>query len=46
MSWLRDAALGAGNIGPDDVKALAVCDAAADVLEILEDVDHRRPRAA
>jgi hypothetical protein len=46
VGWLRDTVLREGNIGPDDVKALAVCDEARDVLEILEDVDHRRPRAA
>jgi uncharacterized protein (TIGR00730 family) len=46
VNWLRDSALGEGNIGPDDVSALAVCDDAGDVLRILADVDHRRPRAA
>ena len=46
VDWLRDSVLAEGNIGPDDVSALAVCDDAADVLHILEDVDHRRPRAA
>jgi uncharacterized protein (TIGR00730 family) len=46
VSWLRDSVLGDGNIGPSDVSTLAVCDDAADVLRILEDVDHRRPRAA
>jgi uncharacterized protein (TIGR00730 family) len=46
LSWLRDPVLSEGNIGPDDVNALAVCDATGDVLRILEDVDHRRPRAA
>jgi uncharacterized protein (TIGR00730 family) len=46
LDWLRDPVMRDGNIGPADVKALALCDDAADVLEILEDVDHRRPRAA
>jgi uncharacterized protein (TIGR00730 family) len=46
VSWLRDSVLGDGNIGPADVNTLAVCDEAGDVLRILEDVDHRRPRAA
>jgi uncharacterized protein (TIGR00730 family) len=44
--WLRSSVLGDGNIGPADLEALEVCDDAADVLRILEDVDHRRPRAA
>ena len=46
VNWLRDAVLREGNIGPADVIALSVCDDAGDVLRILEDVDHRRPRAA
>jgi uncharacterized protein (TIGR00730 family) len=46
VDWLRDSVLGEGNIGPDDVSTMAVCDEAGDVLRILEDVDHRRPRAA
>jgi uncharacterized protein (TIGR00730 family) len=46
VSWLRDSVLAEGNIGPADVSTLAVCDEAGDVLRILEDVDHRRPRAA
>jgi uncharacterized protein (TIGR00730 family) len=46
VDWLRDRVLAEGNIGPADVSTLDVCDAALDVLHILEDVDHRRPRAA
>jgi uncharacterized protein (TIGR00730 family) len=46
VEWLRDSVLREGNIGPADVIALSVCDDAGDVLRILEDVDHRRPRAA
>jgi uncharacterized protein (TIGR00730 family) len=46
VDWLRDSVLAEGNIGPADVSTLAVCDEAGDVLRILEDVDHRRPRAA
>jgi uncharacterized protein (TIGR00730 family) len=46
VSWLRDSVLAEGNIGPADVSTLEVCDDASDVLRILEDVDHRRPRAA
>ena len=46
VDWLRDTVLAEGNIGPDDIEALAVHDTAGAVLEMLEDVDHRRPRAA
>jgi uncharacterized protein (TIGR00730 family) len=46
LGWLRDSVLAEGNIGPDDVNALALCDDAEHVLDLLEDVDHRRPRAA
>jgi len=46
VDWLRDSVLAAGNIGADDVETLRIADHAAPVLEILEDVDHRRPRAA
>jgi uncharacterized protein (TIGR00730 family) len=46
VDWLRNSVLAAGNIGPEDVSTLAVCDETRPVLEILEDVDHRRPRAA
>jgi uncharacterized protein (TIGR00730 family) len=46
VDWLSKSVLGAGNIGQDDVSALSVCDDAGDVLRIVEDVEHRRPRAA
>jgi uncharacterized protein (TIGR00730 family) len=46
VDWLRGSVLEEGNIGPDDVSTLEVCDKPADVRRILEDVDHRRPRAA
>jgi uncharacterized protein (TIGR00730 family) len=46
VDWLRESVLAEGNIGPADVSTLAVCDEHARVLEILEDVEHRRPRAA
>jgi uncharacterized protein (TIGR00730 family) len=44
--WLRDTVLAEGNISESDVSALHVCDDAGEVLSILEDVRHRRPRAA
>jgi uncharacterized protein (TIGR00730 family) len=46
VNWLRDSVLAEGNIGPDDVSTIEVCDEATDVLRILEGVEHRRPRAA
>jgi uncharacterized protein (TIGR00730 family) len=46
VDWLSNSVLSAGNIGQDDVSALSVCDDAGDVLRIVEDVEHRRPRAA
>jgi len=46
VDWLRDSVLATGNIGADDVETLRICEEPGSVLEILEDVDHRRPRAA
>ena len=46
IDWLRDTVLAEGNISESDVSALHVCDSPGDVLAILEDVRHRRPRAA
>jgi uncharacterized protein (TIGR00730 family) len=46
VDWMRESVLGAGNIAADDVRMLEVCDDPGDVLRILEDVEHRRPRAA
>jgi len=46
VDWLRDSALAAGNISAGDVSSLSVCDDARDVLRLVEDVEHRRPRAA
>jgi uncharacterized protein (TIGR00730 family) len=44
VDWLRDAVLADGNIGPSDVSTLEVCDEPGPVLDILDTVDHRRPR--
>jgi uncharacterized protein (TIGR00730 family) len=46
IGWLRDTVLAEGNISKSDVSALHLCDEPGDVLRILEDVRHRRPRAA
>ena len=46
VDWLRDPVVAEGNIGPGDIEALEVHDTTREVLETLEDVEHRRPRAA
>ena len=46
VDWLRERMLGDAYIAPQDVSTLAVCDDLSRVVEIVEDVEHRRPRAA
>jgi len=46
VSWLRDSMLADRYIGEQDLEALAVCDDLERVIEIVEDVEHRRPRRA
>jgi uncharacterized protein (TIGR00730 family) len=46
IDWLGDPVMAEGNISPTDVSALHLCDQPDEVLAILEDVRHRRPRAA
>jgi len=46
LAWLRDTVAAEGKIDPADVERLVVTDSIADILEIVETVDHRRPRAA
>jgi uncharacterized protein (TIGR00730 family) len=46
VSWLRDSMLADGYIAPVDLDAIAVCDDLDRVVEIVEDVEHRRPRRA
>jgi uncharacterized protein (TIGR00730 family) len=46
LDWLRERALAEGKISPGDVDAIRLVDDAAEVLEIVEQVEHRRPRAA
>jgi uncharacterized protein (TIGR00730 family) len=46
VDWMRDPVMAEGNISPSDVTSIHVCDEPSEVLNILEDVDHRRPRAA
>jgi uncharacterized protein (TIGR00730 family) len=46
VDWLRTTVLAEGNIGLADVTTLAVCDDVGPVLQLLDAVEHRRPRAA
>jgi predicted Rossmann-fold nucleotide-binding protein len=46
VDWLRNRMLADGYISPQDVDTLAVCDDLDRVAEIVEDVEHRRPRRA
>jgi uncharacterized protein (TIGR00730 family) len=46
VTWLRDSMLGDRYVSPDDLDAIAVCDDPDRVIEIVEDVEHRRPRRA
>jgi hypothetical protein len=46
VDFMRDKMLGEGYIGERDIEALAVCDDFDRVIEIVEDVEHRRPRRA
>ncbi len=46
IDWLRDTVLAERNIGPHDIEALEVHDTTREVLDTLEGVEHRRPRAA
>jgi uncharacterized protein (TIGR00730 family) len=46
LDWLRERALAEGKISPGDVDAIRLVDDADEVLEIVEQVEHRRPRAA
>ncbi len=46
VDWLRDTVAAEGKIDPEDVDRLVVTDSIEDILEIVEAVEHRRPRAA
>jgi uncharacterized protein (TIGR00730 family) len=46
IDWLRDPVLREGKIVAEDVERLQVVDEPSEVLAILEDVEHRRPRKA
>jgi uncharacterized protein (TIGR00730 family) len=44
--WIRDSMLADGYVGPEDLDALELCDEPDRVVEIVENVEHRRPRRA
>jgi uncharacterized protein (TIGR00730 family) len=46
LDWLRDPVQREGKIAAEDVERLQVVDDPSEVLAILEDVEHRRPRKA
>jgi uncharacterized protein (TIGR00730 family) len=46
IEWLRGSMLADRYIGAHDLDAIAVCDDLDRVIEIVEDVEHRRPRRA
>jgi uncharacterized protein (TIGR00730 family) len=46
VDWLRDTMLADGYIAPVDVTALRVYDRIEPALQLLDEVEHRRPRAA
>jgi uncharacterized protein (TIGR00730 family) len=46
MQWLRERMLAEGYISQEDIDAIAVSDDIDAVIEIVEDVEHRRPRRA
>jgi uncharacterized protein (TIGR00730 family) len=45
LDWLRDTVQVEGNVSPADVESLVLADSAEQVLECVEAVEHRRPRA-
>jgi uncharacterized protein (TIGR00730 family) len=45
IDWLRATVQEAGNVTAQDVESLVLADTAQDVLEAVEAVEHRRPRA-
>ena len=46
IEWIRAEMLADRYIGAEDLEAIAVCDDLDRVIEIVEDVEHRRPRRA
>jgi uncharacterized protein (TIGR00730 family) len=46
VAWLRDTVAAEGKIDAVDVQRLVVTDSVDEILDIVESVDHRRPRAA
>ena len=46
IDWLRGSMVADGYVNPEDLDALEVCDDFDRVIEIVENVEHRRPRRA
>jgi uncharacterized protein (TIGR00730 family) len=46
MEWVRESMLGDAYIASEDLEALELCDDLDRVIEIVENVEHRRPRRA
>jgi uncharacterized protein (TIGR00730 family) len=46
VDWMHAQMLGDDYIAPEDVSTLALCDDLGRVVDIVEDFEHRRPRAA
>jgi len=46
LEWLRDHVAAEGKISREDVELLQVADDPKRVIELVESVEHRRPRAA
>ncbi|MEA2311795.1 MAG: hypothetical protein QOE28_1763 [Solirubrobacteraceae bacterium] len=46
VEWIHGSMLDDGYISPEDIETLTVCDDFDRVIEIVEDVEHRRPRRA
>jgi uncharacterized protein (TIGR00730 family) len=46
VEWLLEQVAGAGNIAADDAECLIVTDSIDEVLRIVQEAEHRRPRAA
>jgi uncharacterized protein (TIGR00730 family) len=46
VEWLRDTVAAEGKIDPEDIDRIVITDSVEEILDIVEAVDHRRPRRA
>jgi uncharacterized protein (TIGR00730 family) len=46
VDWLLNQVAAAGNIAAEDAECLIVTDSVAEVLQVVQAAEHRRPRAA